>query len=117
MGTQRLTRVVGVPAAKEMILLCKRLRADDALAIGLVHNVVPPGELDAAVAALAERFLTLPPRTVGMAKRFIDEAHNLSIQESQRMEIDAQVNLMDSPDLREAIESFVEQRRPRFTGE
>jgi enoyl-CoA hydratase/carnithine racemase len=117
MGTQRLTRVVGVPAAKEMTLLGKRLRANDALTIGLVNDVVPPGELDAAVAALAERFLTLPPRTVGLAKRFIDGAHHLSIQESQRMEIDAQVKIMDSPDLREAIQSFVEQRSPRFTGE
>jgi enoyl-CoA hydratase/carnithine racemase len=117
MGTQRLIRVVGVAAAKEMILLGKRLRAGDALAIGLVHDVVPPGELDRAVAALAERFLALPPRTVGLAKRFIDEAHSLSIQESQRMEIDAQVKLMDSPDLREAINSFMEQRLPCFMGE
>ena len=115
-GTQRLIRVVGVAAAKEMILLGKRVRAGDALAIGLVHDVVPPGELDETVTALAERFLALPPRTVGMAKRFINEAHNLSLQESQRMESDTQVKMMDSPDLREAIESFVEQRRPRFTG-
>ncbi len=117
MGTQRLIRVVGVAAAREMILLGKRIRADDALAIRLIHDVVPPGELDAAVAALAERFLALPPRTVGLAKRFINEALNLTSQESQRMEIDAQVKMMNSPDLREAIESFVEQRRPRFTGE
>jgi enoyl-CoA hydratase/carnithine racemase len=117
MGTQRLIRLVGVPAAKEMILLGKRLRAGDALAVGLVHDVVPPGELDSAVTALAERFLALPPRTVGLAKHFIDGAHHLSIQESQRLEIEAQVKLMDSHDLREAIQSFVEQRSPRFTGE
>jgi enoyl-CoA hydratase/carnithine racemase len=116
MGTQRLIRVVGMPAAKEMILLDKRLRAGDALAIGLVHDVVPPGGLDGAVAALAERFLALPPRTVGLAKRFINEAQDLTLQDSQRMEIDAQVKMMDSPDLREAIDSFIEQRRPRFTG-
>ena len=108
---------MGVPAAKEMILLGKRLRANDALSVGLVNDVVPPGELDAAVAALAERFLALPPRTVGLAKRFIDGAHHVSIQESQRIEIEAQVKIMDSPDLREAIQSFVEQRSPRFTGE
>jgi enoyl-CoA hydratase/carnithine racemase len=117
MGTQRLIRVVGVVAAKEMILLGKRLRAGDALSIGLVHDVVPPGELDRAVAALAERFLALPPRTVGLAKRFINEAQDLTLQDSQRMEIDAQVKMMDSHDLREAMDSFIEQRRPCFTGE
>jgi enoyl-CoA hydratase/carnithine racemase len=54
---------------------------------------------------------------VGISKRFINKAQDLSLEESQRMEIDAQVKMMDSPDLREAIESFVEQRRPQFTGE
>ena len=63
MGTQRLSRVVGVAAAKKMILLGKRVRAEDTLSIGLVHDVVPPGDLDTAVAAPVERFLTLPPHS------------------------------------------------------
>ena len=117
MGTQRVTRVAGVAATKEMILLGKRFNARTAQAYGLLHSVVPPNELDAAVAALAERFQTLPPRTVGIAKRIIDVGHNLSMRDSQDLEIDAQAELFDSPDLREAIESYLEKRQPRFTGE
>lgn len=117
MGTQRVTRVAGVAATKEMILLGKRFNARTAQAYGLLHSVVPPNELDAAVAALAERFQTLPPRTVGIAKRIIDVGYNLSMRDSQDLEIDAQAELLDSPDLREAIESYVEKRRPRFAGE
>ena len=117
MGTQRVTRVAGVAATKEMILLGKRFSAQDAQEYELVNRVVSPDELSAAVAGLAERFQRLPPRTVGIAKRIINEGHNLSIRESQELEIDAQVELLDSYDLREAVESYLEKRQPRFTGE
>jgi enoyl-CoA hydratase/carnithine racemase len=117
MGTQRVTRVAGVAATKEMILLGRRFNARTAQAYGLVHSVVPPGELDAAVAALAARFERLPPRTVGIAKRIINLGQDLSMRASQDLEIDAQVELSDSRDLREAIEGFLENRQPQFIGE
>jgi enoyl-CoA hydratase len=117
MGTQRVTRVAGVSATKEMVLLGKRFNASAAHAYGLVHSVVPPEELHTEVVTLANRFQELPPRTVGIAKRIINVGHNLSMRESQDLEIDAQAVVLGSPDLREAIESYVEQRRPRFTGE
>jgi len=116
-GTQRLTRVAGAAAAKEMILLGKRFKARAAQAYGLLHQVVPPDELDTTVAALADKFQKLPPRTVGIAKRIINSGHNLSMRDSQNLEIDALSELLDSPDLQEAIESYSEKRRPHFTGE
>ncbi len=111
MGTQRLTRVVGVAATKEMILLGGRFNASAAQAYGLLHKVVPPDDLDAAVAALAEKFQRLPPPTVGIAKRIINEGHNLSLRDSQNLEIDALAELLDSPDVREAIGSYLEKRQ------
>jgi enoyl-CoA hydratase/carnithine racemase len=117
MGTQRVTRVAGVAAAKELILLGKRFNARSALRYGLVHSVVAPEQLDAEAARLAAKFQTLPPRTVGTAKRIIDLGYHLSIRESQDLEIRAQAELMDSPDTREAFESYVDKRPPRFTGE
>jgi enoyl-CoA hydratase/carnithine racemase len=100
-----------------MVLLGKRFNAQAAQAYGLVNSVVSPDKLSAAVAGLAEKFQGLPPRTVGIAKRIINEGHNLSMRESQDLEIDAQDELLDSPDLREALESYLEKRQPRFTGE
>ena len=117
MGTQRVTRVAGVAATKEMVLLAKRFRADAAYAYGLVHSVVPQDELDAEVARLATKFTTLPPLAVGAAKRIINQGQDLSLRESQDLEIDAQAELLDSADWREAIDSYVEKRRPRFSGE
>jgi enoyl-CoA hydratase len=117
MGTQRLTRVAGIAATKEMILLGKRFTAKAAQAYGLIHKAVPPDKLETTVAALAAKFLRLPPRTVGLAKRIINLGCDLSLRDSQDLEIDALAELKDSPDVREALKSYSEKRRPQFTGE
>jgi enoyl-CoA hydratase/carnithine racemase len=116
-GTQRVERLVGPAIAKELILLGKRFNADQALSYGLVNKVVPPEELVSTTKALASEFLKLPPRTVGIAKQIINASYNASIRESEDQEIDALSKLLTSPDLREAVESYLEKRPPHFTGE
>jgi enoyl-CoA hydratase/carnithine racemase len=117
MGTQRVTRVAGVAATKEMILLGERFRANAALAYGLVHKVVASDELDDTVATLADKFMQLPPRTVGIAKNIINLSYDLSLRESQDSEIDAMAEVLGNRDVREGIESFLDKRRPQFSGE
>jgi enoyl-CoA hydratase/carnithine racemase len=117
MGTQRVTRVAGVAATKELILLAKNVNAHAAKECGLVHEVVPPDELDDAVTSLAHKFLSMPIKTVGAAKYIIDVGYQMSLRDSQDMEVDLQVELLHSPDFKEAIESFFEDRPPSFMGE
>lgn len=117
MGTQRLTRVVGTAAAKELILLGQRFDAKAAQACGLLNQVAHPEKLDAAVAALADRFQNLPPRSVGVAKRIIDSGFHLPMRDSQDLELAALTDLLGNRDVREAIASYTEKRPPRFTGE
>ena len=116
-GTQRITCVAGIAATKELVLLGKRLHAETAHTYGLVHQVVPVDQLDIAVNALADKFRKMSPRTVAIAKRIINQGQHLSLRESQNLEIDAQSELLNSPDFREAVESYLEKRPPRFTGE
>ena len=117
MGTQRITRVAGAAATKKLILLGERLNAQTAYTLGLVHQVVPPDQLDATVRSWADKFRRLPPRTIGIAKRIINAGDQLSLRESQNLELAAQAELLNSPDLREAIESYLSKREPRFSGE
>lgn len=116
-GTQRVTRIAGVAATKELILVGRNFHARAAKEYGLVHKVVPPDELDTAVARFASKFLKLPSRTVGAAKRVIDVGSYLPLRASQDLEIDMQAELLNSPDFKEAVTSFIEGRSPHFIGE
>ncbi|MDP7645528.1 MAG: enoyl-CoA hydratase-related protein [Anaerolineales bacterium] len=113
----RLARVAGVAATKEMVLLAENFDAERARRYGLLHRIVPPQELDAAAVGLAEGFLQLPPRAVAIAKRIIYRGYELPLRESQDLEIDSHLELLHSADLREALDSFLEKRQPNFSGE
>jgi enoyl-CoA hydratase/carnithine racemase len=64
----RLVRDVGMLRARELILLCERMDAADALGWGLLNRVVPAAGLDAAVDSLAERLAAKPEMAVHMTK-------------------------------------------------
>ena len=115
-GTHRITRLTGVAAAKELLMLGERFSAKTAHELGLVNRVVPPDQLDAEVAATADKFHRLPPRSVGMIKHLIHNGYHLPLRESEDMEIEMQAALLNSPDLREAVESYMEKSEPNFTG-
>ena len=117
MGTHRVVRILGPGLSKEIMFLGRNIRAHTAQAYGLIHQVVEPEDLDDKVAALASKFLKLPPRTVGAIKRIINEGRHLSIRASQDLEIEAQAELLDSPDFIEAVTSYLENRSPTFRGE
>lgn len=117
MGTQRVIRTIGVPATKELLLLGESIDAARALALGMVHRVVEPGELDNAVQELAGKFRHLPPRTVGMIKRIIDDQHRRSLPDNLVVEVDAHADLLNSPDFKEAVDSFFEKRPPSYSGQ
>ncbi len=116
MGTQRVTAIAGKAATKTMVLLAEPFDAQQAFAYGLLHQVVPGGTLDAAVQTLANKFRTLPPRTVNAAKRIIDQGAEMSLRESQELEIELQEELLHTTDFAEAVAAFFEKRAPRFTG-
>lgn len=67
-GTPRLIHELGAARARELVLLCDRIDAAEAYRIGLVHRVVPPAELDAAVDAMAARLAAKPEAAVHMTK-------------------------------------------------
>ena len=115
-GTTRLVRTVGYAKAKELILTGRMIRADEALAIGLVNQVVPAGEHLAAAARLAEEIAANAPLAVGLAKRLVDLGHGVDKQTFQAMELLAQSVLLRTDDAREGARALAERRPPRFTG-
>ena len=116
-GTQRLPRIVGLGRAKEMILTGARWDARQALAAGLVSQVVPLGELMAAARAMAERVLALGPLAVRLAKAALNASSQMPLGAGLAFESTAQAITFESRDKSEGTSAFLEKRRPRFTGE
>lgn len=115
-GTQRLPRLIGAAAAKELILLGRRIDAERALALGLVLAVVPPGELTAAVDGLLGELAGCAPRSLAMAKAAIDRGIDVGIDEGLRIERQCYDVTLVSEDRDEGLRAFAERRPPRFTG-
>jgi enoyl-CoA hydratase len=116
-GTQRLPRIVGLGRAKEMILTGARWDARQALAAGLVSQVVPPGELRSAARALAERVLSLGPLAVRLAKAALNLSAQAPLAAGLVYESTAQAITFDSRDKAEGTAAFLEKRRPEFKGD
>src|SRR5213594_3573757 len=115
-GTTRLVRTVGYAKAKELIMTGRMIPAAEAAAIGLVNQVVPPGDHVAAAARLASEIAANAPLAVGLAKRLIDLGHGVDKQTFLQMELLAQSILVRTDDVREGARAAVERRPPRFTG-
>lgn len=116
MGTQRITRIVGIARAKELVMLGEPLSAQQAYDYGMLNALLPDEELDAAAAAFADKFRRLPPLTVSVCKRIADEGEKLSLRQSQELEIELQAALLNTADFQEAVVSFFEKRPPTFVG-
>jgi methylglutaconyl-CoA hydratase len=115
-GTQRLPRLVGVAAAKELILLGRRIGAARARELGLVMDVVPGAELRAAVERMLAEMAGCAPLSLQMAKAAIDRGVDVGIDEGLRIERQCYDVTLFSEDRDEGLRAFAEKRPPRFTG-
>ncbi len=115
-GTQRLARLIGLGRAKDAIMRGRRIGAEEALALGLVTEVVPADELDAAVDRLVDELLALSPLSLAMAKRVLNHAYDGPLALGLEVEGLAYGLLRSSHDFREGVEAFGEKRPPRFEG-
>lgn len=115
-GTQRLSRLCGMAAAKELILTGQRIDAERALALGLVSRVVPVGELRSAVMALAADLSAAGPLALAQAKRAVTRGFDLPIEQALALERECYEVVLASEDRNEGLRAFSEKRPPRFVG-
>ena len=116
-GTQRLPRVVGLGRAKEMVLTGARWDARQAMAAGLVSEVVPRAQLMDAARAMAARALALGPLALRLAKAALNASAQAPLAAGLAYESALQAVTFESSDKEEGTRAFLEKRKARFTGE
>lgn len=114
-GYARLLDYVGPAKAKELIMLARLLNAEEALALGLVTEVVPNDQLAARVKEVADRLASLAPLTLAATKEAIRRILASRAPDSSAGE-DLILSCYLSDDFRGAVEAFVAKRPYAWTG-
>lgn len=116
-GTQRLSRLVGITKAKDLIYSGRNVWADEAVAIGLASAAYPDDEVYDEAVKLAARYCSAPA-AITMAKQAILEGSALPLDEALDVEIEAFAACFDTDDARIGVASFLERGpgNAKFTG-
>ena len=115
-GTQRLSRIVGISKAKELILTGDYINAQEAEHICLVNKTAPPEALMEEAKKLANKILKNSPLAVKYANIAIKRGFETDIETGISIESDLFGMCFASKDQKEGMNAFVEKRKPNFTG-
>jgi len=111
-----LSRVVSRRHLLEMMLFGERMDADRAAAIGLVSRAVEPGELDAAVAEIAQKIASKSPITIKLGLEAFAAQDDLALADALPLLRERLGACLSTDDAREGLMAFLEKRPPRWTG-
>jgi enoyl-CoA hydratase len=113
----RLINLVGPSKAKEIVILCDRMTAQQALEAGLINRVANKGMAVEAALKLATRAAEMPPVAVRMVKQAINASANVLNAATSYMDADQALLCVRGKDFDEGVAAFQENRKPHFTGE
>jgi enoyl-CoA hydratase/carnithine racemase len=116
-GTQRLSRLIGVAKAKEMILTGDPISAQEALAAGLVMKVASKEKLTDETNELAAKLAALPRLALQASKMLINRSLEVDLATGLELEARSFGAIAHSHDLAEGTRAFLEKRKPNFTGD
>jgi enoyl-CoA hydratase/carnithine racemase len=104
--------MVGLARAKDLIFRGRRFTAEEALAMGLIAQVVPADELDATALDVARDICKSSPVAVRQAKKAMDATFGLALEDGIERENDAWKVVVASDDRAEGIAAFNDKRDP-----
>ena len=116
-GSIRLLHMIGIARTKDMVMRSRRLTGPEALDWGIATACVADGALEAATDSLVDELRGFSPLAQRAAKDVLNTAQHTTLQAGIELEGAAYGRLRSSADFREGVASFVEKRRPVFTGE
>lgn len=115
-GTQRLPRLIGYQAAKEMVFSGRHVDATEALELGIADRVHPTDEVLERALADAAEWAKGPTRALASAKRALAGGWGSPLDRGMEIEAEAFRECFDTADAREGVAAFIEKRSPDFEG-
>lgn len=115
-GMTLLQRQVPYRKAMAMMLTGKRVKAQEALDMGLVNEVVPRADLDTAVQRWVDDLLACAPLSQQAIKQVVRLTGTMSPAQAQATRLPAVVAALQSDDANEGVRAFQQKRKPQWTG-
>lgn len=115
-GTQRLPRLIGAAKAMEMMMFGRSVSAAEALNLGLVNRVVPPGTVEEEALNWAKILKQKPKLSLKNIKKSVHYGLGLPLAEGIRYEKELFSEMFISEDAKEGVNAFLEKRSPVFNG-
>ena len=115
-GSWFVHRLLGFARAFEWMVSNRKLSADEALAWGLVSELVEAERFEKRVAELAEWYAALPTRGVAMTKALFEHAFTAGLEQQLELEAELQQAATGTADFTEGVTAFLEKRPPEFRG-
>jgi enoyl-CoA hydratase/carnithine racemase len=113
-GTQRLSRLIGISRAMDLLLTGRTFTPEEGLALGVLNRVHPPESAEAELLALANRLASSPQQAIASIKRCVHEGADRRLEDGLRIERELNEALFASADAAEGMAAFVEKRDPVF---
>jgi 2-(1,2-epoxy-1,2-dihydrophenyl)acetyl-CoA isomerase len=111
-----LPRLVGKAKAFELCSMGNKVKASEALQLGLINRVASADQLDAVVKEYTDYFSHAPTKAIGLIKRMLEKSATSTLDEMLEYEAYCQEIAGTSTDYKEGVTAFLEKRKPGFTG-
>lgn len=115
-GTQRLPRLIGRQKALDFMLTGRTVTPQDALAAGILDEVVPAAQLLDKALERVRAYATGPTLAIGRIKKATVQGFGMRLEEGLKLERQLLVELFKSEDAKEGVTAFVEKRKPNYKG-
>ncbi len=115
-GTVRLSRMMPLGLAFEMLYTGRTISAEEALRFGLINRIVQRGDLFSEVKQLAQMIANGPPLALQAVKEVVLRSLDLPFAEAIRLEAGLRALIGHTEDAQEGPRAFAEKRKPTFRG-